>query len=123
MTQPAIHILATDYDRLSSLAESAASRAPQTANFLQQELDRAQIVSNPGVAAVQMGSRVRYRDHATEREQEVQLVYPAESDMSQGRVSVMTPIGAALIGLVEGSSIAFRDHTGMEKTLTVLEVS
>src|SRR5690606_11348712 len=120
-TQPAIHILATDYDRLISLAETAASRAPQTANFLQQELDRAQIVSNPGVAAVQMGSRVRYRDHANEREHEVQLVYPAESDTSQGRVSVMTPIGAALIGVEEGASIAFRDHTGVEKTLTVLE--
>jgi len=120
-TQPAIRILAADYDRLVNLAEGATGM-PETAGFLMQELDRAQLVSNPAIAAVQMGSRVRYRDHASNREQEVQLVYPAEADMSRGRVSVLTPIGAALIGLEEGATIAWRDRSGQEKTLTVLEV-
>ncbi len=121
--QPAIRILAADYDRLVALAESAAAaRAPQTASFLQGELDRAHLVGHAGVAAVQMGSRVRYRDHGSERVNEVRLVYPTEADIAQGRVSVLSPVGAALIGLEEGASISWRDNAGQEKTLTVLEV-
>ncbi len=120
MTAPALRIRATDYDRLVALAEGAASRAPQTAYFLRGELDRAHLVANPAVAAVQMGSRVRYRDHGSNRIHDVRLVYPLESDIAQGRVSVLTPIGAALIGLEEGASIAWRDPAGQEKALTVL---
>ena len=120
---PAVHILAADYDRLVAIAESAAARAPQTAGFLRGELDRAHLVANPAVAAVQMGSRVRYRDHGSEREHDVRLVYPTEADIARGRVSVLTPVGAALIGLEEGASISWRDNAGQEKALTVLEVA
>lgn len=121
-TMPAIRILAADYDRLVALAEGAASRAPETAFFLQGELDRAHLVIHEGVAAVQMGSRVRYRDHGTERVHDVRLVYPTEADIADGRVSILSPVGAALIGLEEGASISWRDNAGQEKTLTVLEV-
>ncbi len=122
MTEPAIRILAADYDRLLALAETATSVAAQTALFLRRELERAQLVANPAVAAVQMGSRVRYRDDASERVHEVRLVYPLEADIARGRVSVLTPVGAALLGLEEGASIAWRDNAGQHKALTVLEL-
>jgi len=53
----------------------------------------------------------------------VQLVFPVDADMEADRISVLTPIGAALIGLSEGQSIEWRTRSGEWKTLTVLKVS
>jgi regulator of nucleoside diphosphate kinase len=52
----------------------------------------------------------------------VTLVYPGEADISQGRVSVLTPIGTALIGLGVGKSIAWETRTGELRQLTVMQV-
>jgi len=53
----------------------------------------------------------------------VQLVYPAEANISEGRVSVLTLIGAALIGLRVGQSISWPTRRGEERRLTVLRVA
>ena len=58
-----------------------------------------------------MGSQVVYRDEGTGRIREVALVYPHEADINLNRISVLTPVGAALIGLAEGQSIEFRTPT------------
>ena len=50
------------------------------------------------------------------------LVYPNQADISQDKISVLTPIGTALIGLRVGSSITWETRTGEFKRLTVLEV-
>ena len=50
------------------------------------------------------------------------LVYPGEADIAAGRVSVLTPIGTALIGLAEGQSIVWQTRTGVSKRLTVLKM-
>ena len=50
------------------------------------------------------------------------LVYPREADIADGKVSVLTPIGTALIGLAEGQSILWPTRTGASKRLTVLKV-
>ena len=52
----------------------------------------------------------------------VRLVYPGEEDTDIGRVSVLTPIGAALIGLSEGQSIRWRSALGDWRDLTVLRI-
>jgi regulator of nucleoside diphosphate kinase len=52
-----------------------------------------------------------------------QLVYPGEADISEGKVSVLTPIGAALIGLSEGQSIPWTARDGRELSLTVERVT
>jgi regulator of nucleoside diphosphate kinase len=52
----------------------------------------------------------------------VLLVYPGEADIAAGKVSVLTPIGTALIGLAEGQSILWQTRTGAAKRLTVLKV-
>ena len=69
-----------------------------------------------------MGSRVDFRDNSTGRTQSVTLVYPGEAHIEQGKVSILTPIGAALIGLSEGQSINWATWTGETRRLTVLEV-
>ena len=69
-----------------------------------------------------MGSEVVYRDDTTGRIQTVTLVYPNEADIAKGRVSVLTPIGTALIGLASGNSINWRTRPGDMKRLTVLQV-
>jgi regulator of nucleoside diphosphate kinase len=70
-----------------------------------------------------MGSFVEFRDDESGRVRTVQLVFPADADMEADRISVLTPIGAALIGLSEGQSIEWRTRGGDWKTLTVLKVS
>ena len=57
-----------------------------------------------------MESEVTFRDDATGSQKQVTLVYPKAADIDAGRISVLTPIGAALIGLSAGQAISF-DNT------------
>ena len=124
MTKPQIKMTKDDHERLSQLASFATDRSPEVADVLADEVDRARIVGQRACVAdlVQMGCMVEFRDDATGKVQAVTLVYPGEADIEQGRVSVMTSIGAALIGLSLGQSINWRTRTGIVKRLTVLDV-
>lgn len=120
---PRIAIGAADLERLANLAESARHTHPDIAEYLARELDRANIVEGEtGPARIRMGSRVEYRDEDTGQVRSIQLVYPSESDPAHGRISVLTPIGAALIGLSEGQSIEWTARSGAPRMLTVLKV-
>jgi regulator of nucleoside diphosphate kinase len=55
-------------------------------------------------------------------QKQVRLVYPNAADIDAGRVSVLTPIGAALIGLSAGQAISFETPSGEQRSLTVLDV-
>jgi regulator of nucleoside diphosphate kinase len=70
-----------------------------------------------------MGSEVRYCDNKTGEVRDVVLVYPHEADISLKRISVLTPVGAALIGLSIGQSIEFNTPGTRRRSLTVLGVS
>ena len=69
-----------------------------------------------------MGSTVTYRDESTRQERTVTLVYPEEADIAKMRVSVMTPIGVALLGLAEGASFYWDTRENQRRLLTVLSV-
>jgi len=121
--QPAIIINSTDYDRLFDLAESAVRETPNVATFLMKELERATIAHRPPAEpAVRMGSCVYYRDKENEAVRRIRLVYPEEADSQHGHISVLTPVGAALIGLTAGQTIEWQDHGGRPRTLTVLAI-
>lgn len=124
-TQPPITITRPDYLRLLDLAWAARARSPEVGEFLLEEIDRAHIVEPQAIprSVVIMGATVDFRDDRTGQERRVTLVYPGEQDIALGRISVLTPIGAALIGLAEGQSITFRTPMGEEKSLTVLRVT
>ena len=118
--RPPITISETDADRLYLLAERAADRA----TALLAELERARVCADRRVPAdvVGMNSTVDFVDEARGAARTVQLVYPAEADIAGGKVSVLTPIGAALIGLREGQSIRWPDREGRPRELRVLKV-
>jgi regulator of nucleoside diphosphate kinase len=122
--KPRIILTAADHEKLSALANAAANTVPEVAAELAEELDRAHVLSKGRhpVDTVCMGCEVDFRDDKTERVQTVTLVYPQEADISKGRISVLTPIGTALIGLPVGKSIDWTTRTGESKRLTVLQV-
>ena len=122
-SQPAITIASTDYDRLFDLAEGAVREAPSVAAFLMKELERATIAHRPPAEpAVRMGSHVCYRDRENDSARRVRLVYPDAADSQRGHVSVLTPVGAALIGMSAGQTIEWRDQRGSPRMLTVLAI-
>jgi regulator of nucleoside diphosphate kinase len=92
--------------------------------MLLKEIDRARVVRDGALPAdvVGMGSRVRFRDESTGTKRTVRLVYPHEADIAAGKVSILTPIGAGLIGLREGQSIRWEDRDGHPKILQVIAV-
>ncbi len=122
-TKPAIVVSDVDYKRLSDLATGALDRFPAVAEELLAEMDRAQVVSAalipPGVA--QMHSTIAYRADSGQ-ERRVTLVYPGEADIAANRISILTPIGTALIGLSKGQSITWVTRDGQRHALTVLSV-
>jgi len=121
---PPIMLTATDHDRLSALVEAVSAKLPDVYEYLTAELDRAAVIdaSEIALAVVTMGARVAFRDEVTGQERTVTLVYPHDADLAAGRVSVLTPIGAALIGVATGQSITWYTRKGEAKTLTVLAV-
>jgi regulator of nucleoside diphosphate kinase len=114
-----------DEERLSGLAVAASRRSPEVARLLLQEIDRARLVPPEEVPAnvVAMYTHVEYRDEATGAVRRVELVYPHEADIAEGRVSVLTPVGAGLLGITAGQTILWPTQDGRERRLTVLRVS
>ena len=122
--RPPILLCESDADRIADLAVGVESRLPQVAAMLLKEIDRARVVKDGAlpVDVVGMGSRVRFRDESAGTERTVRLVYPSEADIEAGKVSILTPIGAGLIGLREGQSIRWEDRDGHPKVLQVIAV-
>ena len=88
---------------------------------LADELDRATVVPAERVPTevVTMHSRVLYADEQTRERREVQLVYPEEADAAAGRISVLAPVGIALLGLSVGQSIDWPFPGGVMRRLRV----
>lgn len=120
MKKPNIHIGKIDHRRLTDLANGIMDRQPDIADELLAELERATVVDAGKVppASVQMGATVEYRSDDGQRRR-VTLVYPGEADIAQGRVSVLTPIGTALLGVSVGQSIGWTANDGRQHRLTV----
>jgi regulator of nucleoside diphosphate kinase len=118
---PAITISVSDYDRLAELAGDAP---PPLCAYLQRELARARIVADADFDqhAARIGSRVTYREEPGGRARTVTLAWPHEADMKAGRISVVTSIGAALLGMRPRNSIDWPAPLGGPRRLTVLVV-
>ncbi|MCK0195302.1 nucleoside diphosphate kinase regulator [Ancylobacter sp. 6x-1] len=120
--KPAIAITRHDHEMLSRLADSYAARDAELADELYTELDRARIVGDGSARnVVRIGSALRFTSDAGE-DRVVKLVLPGEADISAGKVSVMTPIGIALIGLSAGQSMDWTARDGRRHKLTVVSV-
>jgi regulator of nucleoside diphosphate kinase len=121
---PQIILSTEDYVSLSALARAAMNNMPDLAEGLSEELERADIVDKGQQPhqVICMGCEVEFRDDTTGKIQNVTLVYPAQADITEGKISVLTPVGTALIGLRAGQSITWDTRTGETRRLTVLKV-
>jgi regulator of nucleoside diphosphate kinase len=122
MTPELIHVTDTDLQRLEELL----SHLPPSRNLtlLENELARARVVGSEEIPAdvVTMNSRVRFRDLHSGDEREVTLVYPNAASFDHGRVSVLAPVGAALLGLAVGDDIDWPMPSGESRRLRVVAV-
>ncbi|MBZ9647005.1 nucleoside diphosphate kinase regulator [Sphingobium sp. 3R8] len=121
---PPIHLVESEADMISDLAWAARDRFPDVCQLLQQEVGRAQLCASADLpcTVVAMGSDVAYRDGRDGASRRVQLVYPGHADVALGRISILTPIGAALIGMQAGASILWPDRDGHLRDIIVDEV-
>lgn len=124
MARPRIVVSSSDHAKLTQLANGLLERKPELAEELLGELERARVARDGAVppGTVQMGCAVEYHteDKQTRR---VVLVYPGEADIAQGKVSILTPIGTALLGLSEGQTIDFVSNDGRKHLLTVVSIT
>jgi regulator of nucleoside diphosphate kinase len=122
--KPRITLSAKDYERLSALAHAARNRMPGLAEDLAEEIDRADVLAKGKhpERVVRMNCEVEFRDDTTGKVQIVTLVYPDEADITKRQVSVLTPVGTALIGLEQGHSMTWQTPSGETRQLTVLGV-
>jgi regulator of nucleoside diphosphate kinase len=120
-----IEVTAADYQRLRSLVDTwPDSRDLDAVEALTDELERAEVVPAERIAGnvVTMNSHVVFEDQQTAERREVWLVYPQESDVGRGRISVLAPIGTALLGLAVGQTIEWPLPGGQTKLLRIVEV-
>jgi regulator of nucleoside diphosphate kinase len=121
--KPSIAMTRSDHDALVRLAGSISGKNPTVADELFAELDRARVVEESELRrdVVRMGSTLRFTTDAGEA-RTVTLVFPGQADIAEGKISVLTPIGVALIGLSAGQSIDWAARDGRIHRLTVESV-
>ena len=123
--RPPIHMIDTEADALTDLAMSVEERSPQVSELLLNEIARATIHTADRIPdnVVTMRASVRFVDEANGTSRTVQLVYPKDADIDAGKVSILTLVGAGLIGLREGQSILWPGRDGHRRLLTITKVS
>ncbi len=122
--RPPLHLLASESDLVAGLALKAEHRHPVVAAMLLEEIERAELHDPDEMPAghVGIGSHVTFVDEKSHQSYSVQLVLPAHANIAKGRISILTPMGAALYGLAAGASIEWPDLSGNERRIRILRV-
>ena len=122
--RPQIHLLASESDLVASLALRTEDRNPVVAAMLLEEIERAELhdATTFPEDAVMLGSQVDFVDDKTSQLRKVRIVLPGEANIAEGRISILTPMGAALYGLRAGSSIDWPDLDGNKRRINIVRV-
>jgi regulator of nucleoside diphosphate kinase len=122
---PPIVLSDEDVARLEQLADRPELRHEPAIAQLLVEIGRARVVPARQVPSdvVTMNSIVLCREDNTGAERCLTLVYPHEADIARGRVSVLSPVGLALLGLRKGQSIDWPVPAGHPLRLTVTDTA
>ena len=115
-----IYITELDYNRLSGLIDRTRERNStdrEYLNKLEAELDRAEIVEPKDIPAdvITMRSKVRLKDLVSGESNTYSLVFPTEADFAAGKISVLAPIGTAILGYKQGDTIEWPVPSGLRK--------
>ena len=118
---PQIYLTQNDADRLLKLVESQPGKQLEK---LEGELVRANVVPREEIPedVVTMNSRVIFENETTGERREVTLVYPGSADIDAGRVSILVPVGTALLGLRVGQSIDWELPGGEKQRYRIVKV-
>lgn len=125
MAERTVYMTSFDMERLESLIQTHRSSSPKRKaqiDRLEKELDRAVVVEPQDIPAdvVTMNTKLRLRDEISGEERVLSLVFPADADIEKNRVSVLAPIGTALLGYRVGDVIEWEVPSGT-RTLRIIE--
>ena len=125
MAERPVYMTSFDMERLESLIQTHRSSSPKRKaqiDRLEKELDRAVIVDPKDIPAnvVTMNTKLRLRDETSGEEMVLSLVFPADANLEKNRVSVLAPIGTALLGYRVGDIIEWEVPSGT-KTFRITE--
>ena len=120
MSDKPIQVTEFDLERLRKLIEKAHHTEYRGSDYLvrlQGELDRAQIVPPQAVpeAVVTMNSTVVLRDLETGDQETYTLVFPESADLARGRISILAPIGTAMLGYEVGDVFEWEVPAGKRR--------
>ncbi len=123
-TRPEITISSLDADRLNNLIESLPKNSFAGKAELESELARANIVAPELIppTIVTMNSKVKFFIESTKEEFELTLVYPKDIDSSGNKISILAPVGSALLGLSQGDQIEWPKPGGGFFKVKIIEV-
>jgi regulator of nucleoside diphosphate kinase len=124
VARPPLHLLAAESDMVATLALQTEHRQPVVAAMLLEEIARAELNEPETLpdSAVTIGSEADFIDERTRQVRTIELVLPAMANIAEGRISILTPMGAALYGLTAGQSIDWPDLDGNDRRITILRV-
>ena len=122
--RPQIHLLASESDMVAGLALQAEERQPVVAAMLLEEIERAELYEPESLPddAVRLGSDVDFVDEKTSQLRKVRIVLPLHANIAEGRISILTPMGAALYGLRTGDCIDWPDLDGKSRRIRMVRV-
>lgn len=123
--KPPITISSLDAARLEKMLDSLGTKQIPNKDDLQAELDRAHIVAPEAVPpdVVTMNSTVTFRMESSNNEFSLTLVYPDDIGDGSGKISVLAPVGSALLGLREGDEISWPKPGGGQLKVRILKVT
>jgi regulator of nucleoside diphosphate kinase len=126
MNQPSIFITTKDAEKLRKLIREAYHSEYRGSDYLKElaeEMEKASVVNPNQIPAdvITLSSTARLVDQETNEEMVYMLVFPEDADISQGKISILAPIGTAMLGYKTGDVFEW-DTPGGKRTILVKEI-
>jgi regulator of nucleoside diphosphate kinase len=124
-TAPQITVSSLDLERIEALLEQPQFRTGAGVEALRSELKRANVLEPAEMPGdiVTMNSTALVSDEATGEQRELSLVYPRDADGASNKVSVLAPVGMAMLGMRVGQVIDWKVPGGRELRLRITAIS
>jgi regulator of nucleoside diphosphate kinase len=121
-SKPTVYVEKTQQAQLQRLADQSSAEG---AALLRNELERALVVDADEAPRrfVKLNSVVEFEELLSGKSRTVTLVEPHDADIDANRISVVTPVGAAVLGLVAGEAFSWTTEDGRPQVLVIRRVS